>query len=715
MKTLMTIDAPFLLPRTYTTANNMPRKKKEISFSDVQDSPPDITCRRSGSSEDHAGAERTVASAVSQKAVKISFSALPASDSPRVKISQTDEPVQQPKFHIASDSHDRDDFITDQKHPHRKIDPRPIAVTRAWDDPDAFAAMRQQTDFIAFNNEPSKWRMVLHFFKDYFLVFHFCYILSVALIAAGLMKLNSGTDIRFIDALFMATSGVTCSGLSTVSPSDWNVKTNIALYSAIVLGGVVFTSIVPCLLRIATLKQIQHSERDTLSGIKKKHVARLLTTSKIMAFAVLTYWMFAHIVCVLVLLPAYNISNAIILAISNFNNFGWLEKGFGTTNTHAMITFTVFVPAGQALVPLFLRLWLMLLQRLYWVIQKVKKCFLRSSTEPDRQISSQSVVVSTMSILSSNPSFDATTLDTGLQNDSMILLPAQRPELRKKSEIELGFDLILNSRSPLNHHPMLFTMADTVYVLVVWILVVLLQVIPTLIQQWSDGYYPGALAQFDDQGPAKKVWIAIAQAILVRFSGHMLYNFNYNSAPFLFGLCFVLFLAPLPVPGDRTSRKWKMLFSGGIYCVVGEKMWWLFLATLTILYIEAGLADYTGPGQINPQIDTNHSQLEFHFRPHGAVIRTMIEVVSAYATSGVSLTMVSSQQSLSASFTDVSKLIIILCMLAGRHRGMDLGLDIGLTNLSKGDTSTPEGLELIVGTERRWAAEGDTVGDAHTT
>jgi hypothetical protein len=75
---------------------------------------------------------------------------------------------------------------------------------------------------------------------------------------------------------------------------------------------------------------------------------------------------------------------------------------------------------------------------------------------------------------------------------------------------------------------------------------------------------------------------------------------------------------------------------------------------------------------------------------HGVLTRTLFEVLSAYATAGLSLQLPESTGSLSSSYTVWSQLIIVLCMIAGRHRNMDLGLDIGLTDLAATSKRDPE-------------------------
>jgi hypothetical protein len=139
---------------------------------------------------------------------------------------------------------------------------------------------------------------------------------------------------------------------------------------------------------------------------------------------------------------------------------------------------------------------------------------------------------------------------------------------------------------------------------------------------------------------------------------------------------FGLYLPPLAVPHGRTHKQWDSMFVGGFWRLALSRYWWLFVATVVIVFLEEG-----------PEYDLPRS--ETYGWSHGILMRVLMEVMSAYATSGITLQLPTSIASLSSSFTYPSKIIIILCMIIGRHRGMDLGIDLGITDLSHATPTNP--------------------------
>jgi Trk-type K+ transport system membrane component len=81
---------------------------------------------------------------------------------------------------------------------------------------------------------------------------------------------------------------------------------------------------------------------------------------------------------------------------------------------------------------------------------------------------------------------------------------------------------------------------------------------------------------------------------------------------------------------------------------------WLFLSFLFITLAESSKLDGPLTGPFTPQ-------------PNFTVFQILFEIVSAFGTVGLSIP-INSVVSFSASFTVVSKLIICLIMLFGRHR-----------------------------------------------
>ncbi|KAF8633452.1 hypothetical protein AX17_004621 [Amanita inopinata Kibby_2008] len=86
-------------------------------------------------------------------------------------------------------------------------------------------------------------------------------------------------------------------------------------------------------------------------------------------------------------------------------------------------------------------------------------------------------------------------------------------------------------------------------------------------------------------------------------------------------------------------------------------MWWLGLALFLVCIVERGNLD-------NPD---NASWF--------TIFNILFEVVSAYGTVGLSIGIPTANYSFSGAFHTLSKLIIILVMLRGRHRGLPVAID----------------------------------------
>lgn len=85
-------------------------------------------------------------------------------------------------------------------------------------------------------------------------------------------------------------------------------------------------------------------------------------------------------------------------------------------------------------------------------------------------------------------------------------------------------------------------------------------------------------------------------------------------------------------------------------------LWFVFLGLFVICICEGGKIQ-----------DTK--------RPAFTVFQVLFEVVSAYGTVGLSLGYPSTNQSFSAQFTTLSKLVMIAMLIRGRHRGLPYSLD----------------------------------------
>lgn len=85
--------------------------------------------------------------------------------------------------------------------------------------------------------------------RIHFLELHYLYILSIIFIFSGLYYCQPGTNWNYIDALFMATTGSTDTGLNTIPMSDMTTYHMVILYLSSFLGSHVTVSFVVVMVR----------------------------------------------------------------------------------------------------------------------------------------------------------------------------------------------------------------------------------------------------------------------------------------------------------------------------------------------------------------------------------------------------------------------------------------------------------------------------------
>ena len=98
------------------------------------------------------------------------------------------------------------------------------------------------------------------------------------------------------------------------------------------------------------------------------------------------------------------------------------------------------------------------------------------------------------------------------------------------------------------------------------------------------------------------------------------------------------------------------MIHASIWRLATSRFWWLFVAICSIVYVESA--------QVVIPVTRSKADL---------TTIVIIEVLSAYATSGISLCFPGVPYSFSGMLTPYSKTVIMIAMFAGRHRGMDLG------------------------------------------
>ncbi|KAG9312203.1 cation transport protein-domain-containing protein [Chiua virens] len=102
----------------------------------------------------------------------------------------------------------------------------------------------------------------------------------------------------------------------------------------------------------------------------------------------------------------------------------------------------------------------------------------------------------------------------------------------------------------------------------------------------------------------------------------------------------------------------SLFFFGPVFTVMRlTDMWWLALALFLVCIIERD-------NLINPEIQSWFN-----------IFTILFEIVSAYGSVGLSLGIPTQNYSLSGAFRPLSKLVLCLVMLRGRHRGLPVAID----------------------------------------
>lgn len=108
--------------------------------------------------------------------------------------------------------------------------------------------------------------------------------------------------------------------------------------------------------------------------------------------------------------------------------------------------------------------------------------------------------------------------------------------------------------------------------------------------------------------------------------------------------------------GEGTEKNTKTFISAHLRRQLSFDLWYMFLGLFIICICEG-------------------SKIQDPEQPDFTVFRVLFEVVSAYGTVGLSLGYPDTDQSFSAQFNTLSKLVIIAMLIRGRHRGLPYTLD----------------------------------------
>ncbi|KZP01526.1 TrkH-domain-containing protein [Calocera viscosa TUFC12733] len=111
---------------------------------------------------------------------------------------------------------------------------------------------------------------------------------------------------------------------------------------------------------------------------------------------------------------------------------------------------------------------------------------------------------------------------------------------------------------------------------------------------------------------------------------------------------------------EEPNGPWGSYLAWHVKKQLAFDMWWLFLALWIICIIE------------------RHNINETYNDPWFDIFPIFFELVSAYGTVGLSLGIPNQNYALSGDFSPLSKLVVIIVMLRGRHRGLPVAIDRSL-------------------------------------
>jgi hypothetical protein len=208
--------------------------------------------------------------------------------------------------------------------------------------------------------------------KKYFLFYHGAYIGLIACVVGLVIYFNEryntaklAPHMSFLDAMFLAVSGVSCTGLLPLTTRYLRTASLVAWHVGVVLGSTVVTSAAPSILRIETLQlllRLDAAHGRTTAPVRATHISKLLITSRIMFCVTVMYFITFVIIGTVGLGSSVGLRLGLYHTLSSFANAGFVsdpppEFGYSALN---LLTLCVLVGAGSTLFPVLLRPFTML-------------------------------------------------------------------------------------------------------------------------------------------------------------------------------------------------------------------------------------------------------------------------------------------------------------------------------------------------------------------
>ncbi|KAG5490889.1 hypothetical protein JIQ42_00774 [Leishmania sp. Namibia] len=498
----------------------------------------------------------------------------------------------------------------------------------------------------------------LDFFKKWYLFCHFFYICAFVMIGfIGLRALVP--HLASIDAFFLAVSSVCNCGLQSVDVGGWPDGATLFRHFLLLPGGVVITSSFQPLLRIFMLHRVRHifspEETDTpqeaLLRAKKRAEARRLHYAALVSAVTPFVYFFVINGVLMTLLWRLNTSqlsgfDVFCMTLASFHSSVFLPMEAYASDAAVTGLVTAACALGFTAFPVFLRFFMLCEWFLVRVVRRLAGsvcCYAALGRAPPH---------------GPDGGEERSGSETDDVSAALLHAPPRRPSSYSAclDEVDAAFREAMSSKAPGTFHPFLFRPSETAFLGVAWCALTLMQAAPFWYEQW-DGVLHGYTWLY-------KLYLSLCQAAVVRFAAASFVPLLEYSNAHVAVTILAMYLPALPISTDRTYRKWRQMFRTSIVRLLTSRLFWLFTGMVLVLFAEeAGMRERL----LNDRFDL--------------MTRTFFEVISAYSGCGLSLSLPGSSVSFVGFTGTFSKLIIAAVILGGRHRFVDLGIDLGFSSL----------------------------------
>jgi Trk-type K+ transport system membrane component len=252
-----------------------------------------------------------------------------------------------------------------------------------------------------------------------------------------------------------------------------------------------------------------------------------------------------------------------------------------------------------------------------------------------------------------------------------------------------------------------FVMFQTLYLFGVLVLFTCLQWFLEMGLDWTGSY-------FENVSPIGRVIVALFQAISTRTAGFNAFDLSLSSPSIQVIYVVMMYISSYPValsartstvhkgslePEDEEEQVYRTRESAGGKNNVKYQAKNLIFRDVSYLFVALMIITIVEDDRITAD-------------PGYSIFKILFELVSAYGTVGLTLGYPGSVLSLSGTFHIISKLVIIVVMLLGRHRGLPLSIDhaVNYTSAIAMDIEADSAKRPVGPTDRSRFVQEATVG-----